>query len=577
MKRFLALIGLIAGLQVIAQERPTNYIDSTGTLFWRKTTPVYLFISDTPDKPRHRLKSKVTAEYADPLYLDTEGINFIRSRNAVDPKTMQSIPDKEVMFEIYADGIPPVTMVSYRNDIRFNASEAIFYKSGLEIMLTSKDQLSGLSKINYSINEGSVTTYEKALSFVAPGTYEIRYFSEDRVGNVEPERSVKFVIDHTPPYSDLNVNGITETGVVSLGTKMYILALDSISGVAGVYYKFDNGAFTPYTGGDVAFKTLSEGGHSVTYYSVDKVKNVETEKTFTFFLDKSAPLMVADVLGDRFIVEDQIYFSGRTKLKLTAVDNKVGVKEIMFSIDTDPFKKYEQPFYLPSITGTHTIRYYSVDNLNNSSNTGSEKASYLGQGGFEEFKHNVNKVYVDLSGPEISHAITNLTFMRSDTMFIGPYTKIRLQGSDADSGLKSLSYTLNNKPEEITYSEPFSLSAPGYNTLSYFGYDNVNNRNVSEFSFYLDDQKPSIFIQFNTGATESRSGKLVYPVTAGVFLSATDQTSGIKSMSFILDKNPEKPYAGLITAFSKGEHTLKVKAKDFLDNEAVQEVVFYVK
>jgi hypothetical protein len=48
-------------------------------------------------------------------------------------------------------------------------------------------------------------------------------------------------------------------------------------------------------------------------------------------------------------------------------------------------------------------------------------------------------------------------------------------------------------------------------------------------------------------------------------------------MSYILDKGPEKPYAGLITALSKGEHKLTVKAKDFLDNEAVQEVVFYVK
>ena len=448
----------------------------------------------------------------------------------------------------------------------------------MEVVLKAIDQMSGLSKINYSINSGQVNTYSKPLGFTDAGTYEVAYFSEDMVGNVEPTRSVTFIIDPTPPYSDLTVNGITDNGVVSLGSKLYILAVDSISGVGSVFYKFDNQQFVTYTGGDLPLKNLTEGNHTVTYYSVDKVKNVEKEKSFSFFLDKSAPLMVADVLGDRFIVEDQIYFSGRTKLKLTAVDNKVGVKEIMYSVDTDPFKKYEQPFYLPSVTGTHTIRYYSVDNLNNSSSMGSDKASYAGQGGFEEFKHNVNKVYVDLSGPVISHSITNLTFMRSDTMFIGPYTKIKLTGSDADSGLKSLSYTLNNRSEEIIYKEPFTLTGVrGYNKLSYFGYDNVNNRNISEFSFYLDDEKPTIFVQFNTGSVEMKGGKPVYPITAGIFLSATDQTSGIKSMSYILDKGSEKPYAGLITSLSKGEHKLIVKAKDFLDNEAVEEVIFYVK
>lgn len=577
MKHVLVGLYMVLFFPLLAQEKPTNYTDSTGNLYWRKSTPVYLFISDEPDKPKQRLKSKITAQYADPLYLDTEGINYIRSRNAVDPRTMQSIPDKEVMFEIYADGVAPTTSVSYTDDVRFATSETTFYKDGLQIALKAQDRLSGVAQISYKINEAAALAYSKPLVFDQFGTFEVTYFSEDKVGNVEQEQKIMFVIDPTPPYSDLNVNGITENNVISMGTKMYILALDTISGLASVYYKFDNQPYSTYTGGDLPFKLLSEGSHTVTYYSIDKVKNQEAEKSFTFFLDKTAPLMVADVLGDRFIVEDQIYFSGRTKLKLTAVDNKVGVKEIMFSVDDDPFKRYEQPFYLPSVTGTHTIRYYSVDNLNNSTNMGTDKASYIGQGGFEEFKHNVNKVYVDLSGPVISHSITSLYFERSDTLFIGPFTKIKLNGSDADSGLKSLSYSLNNKPEEVEYTAPFTLSAQGYNSLSYFGYDNVNNRNINVFSFYLDDEKPSIFIQFNTGSIEVRNGKSVYPITAGIFLSATDRTSGIKSMSYILDKGPEKPYAGLITSLSKGEHKLTVKAKDFLDNEAVQEVVFYVK
>lgn len=84
-------------------------------------------------------------------------------------------------------------------------------------------------------------------------------------------------------------------------------------------------------------------------------------------------------------------------MKLTAVDNKSGVKEIRYSIDGKDFEVYDQPFYLPSISGAHTVRYYSIDNMANQ--TVGRKGS-----GYEEFKHNVSKVYLDLTGPSILYS-----------------------------------------------------------------------------------------------------------------------------------------------------------------------------
>lgn len=575
MRFFIYLIVFLTGAVCLAQNRPTHFTDSTGALYWRKSTPVYLFVSDAPDGDKERLKSKATAQYADPFYLDTEGVNYIRSRNAVDPETKRVIPDSEVMFEIYADGIAPVTSVSYENVNKFQG-DLLYYKAGVNVSLEAKDQLSGVRKLEYAINDGKYTPYQKPLTFQDPGVYKVEYYSEDEVGNVEDKKSISFVVDPTPPYSDLTINGITEDEVISTGSKLYILALDSISGVASVYYKFDDQPFKKYNGLQLPTAQLEEGEHTITYYAEDKVKNVEEHKSFTFFLDKSAPLMVADVLGDRFIVMDEVYFSGRTKLKLTAVDNKVGVKEVMYSVDNEEFKKYEKPFYLPSVSGVHLIKYYSVDNLDNST-ADSKNSRYIGQGGFEEFKHNVNKFYVDLTGPVINHSIGNYTFTRSDTLFIGPYSKIKLTGTDPESGFKSIAYSLGSDVGEELYTEPFTLTREGFNTLNYYGYDNVNNRNIAKFTFYLDATAPNIFIQFNTGNTDSREGKLVYPITSGIFLSATDKTSGVNSVTYSLDDAPFKPYAGLISGMKKGKHTLVVKAKDFLNNEAVKEVTFHIK
>lgn len=558
-----------------AQDKPTNYTDSTGNLYWRKSTPLYLFVSDKPDGDKKRLKSKATEKYADPLYLDTEGINYIRTRNAVDSETKKVMVDTEVLFEVYADGLAPKSEINYENVSKHRTSEALYYQNGLSIVLSAKDQMSGVRKLSYAINGEAFKPYQKSLAFQKQGEYTLRVNSEDNVGNVEKIQSVNFIIDNQPPYSEINVNGITEKQVVSTGSKMYLIAYDSLSGVKSVNFKFDDQKYRTYNGKELPFSTLDEGEHVVTFYSVDQVGNNEKEETFNFFLDKSAPLMVADVLGDRFIVDDNIYFSGRTKLKLTAVDNKVGVKEIMFSVDTEGFNKYDQPFYLPSVSGVHIIRYYSVDNLNNST-ADSKKSHYLSKGGFEEFKHSVSKFYVDLTGPVIDHKIENYSFVREDTLYIGPYSKIRITGHDPESQLKELSYAVNDQVGETKYSEPFTLKEEGYTTLHYFGYDNVNNRNISETTFYLDATKPEVFAKFNTGSTRIKNGLPVYPRTTGIFLSATDKTSGIKQLYYTLGKESESTYKGLIANMRKGKHTLSVRAIDHLNNEATKVFEFYI-
>lgn len=576
MKNILLLSLLLISFVSQSQQSPTHYVDTTGTLYWRKSTPVYLFVSDAPDGESVRLKSKVTPQYADPFFLDTEGLNYIRSRNAVDKESMRIVPDTEVMYEIYADGIAPVTSISYGNLSKYTVDGIIYYQAGLTIDLEAKDQMSGVRKLEYAINNAPFSAYSKTLTFTKPGAYVVKFRSEDQVGNQEEVNTLEFTIDGEPPISDFNVNGITSDNVVATTSKMYFLSVDSLSGTSFIQYKFDANKFMKYNGSDLPLAELEEGEHTVTYFAEDFVGNKEAEQNFTFFLDKSAPLMVADVLGDRFIVDDEIYFSGRTKLKLTAVDNKVGVKEIMFSVDGAEFKKYDQPFYLPSISGVHVVKYYSVDNLQNST-ADSKSARYIGQGGYEQFKHNVNKFYVDLTGPVINHVVLEYAFTRSDSLFIGPYSKIKLNGADPESGLKKLTYNLVGSVGEVDYTEPFNLAEEGYKTINYYGYDNVNNRNVAKFGFYLDATPPDIFIQFNTGSIESKETKLVYPVTSGIFLSATDKTSGVSSVTYSIDGSDFRSYAGLITKFNKGKHELVVKAKDFLNNEAIKEITFFIK
>lgn len=581
MRLFLSF-ALVAFIFFNAKAQKTYYVDSAGNLYWNKAKPVYIFVSDNPEgKDSHRLKSESTPKYADPFYLDTEGVNFVRTRDAVDPETGQIIPGKEVMYEIYADGIAPVSANYFSQKSSYAKDGIQYFTSGVTVAISASDEMSGIKDIQYAVNGADFQSYSDSLKFEEDGRFIIKYYAVDNVGNKEDEKEIKFSIDPTPPETSIRIKGMTKDSVIAGTSEVYIVARDTLSGVSKVYYKFDDEEFRSYSPrSPIPIGNLDEGQHTLQTYAIDYLGNKGEVASFDLYLDRSPPLMVSDILGDRFIVDDQIYFSGRTKLKLTAVDNKVGVKEIKYSIDGSEYQTYTQPFYLPNTSGIHSIKYYSVDNLDNTSLSKEKKSRFVGRqysGGPEEFTHNVNKIYVDITGPEVEYKITEFSFVRDDTLFISPHSKIELSASDSESGLKEIRYSINDELGEKVYEEPFSFEGSGFNTLSIYGYDNVNNRNLGKFTFVCDTEVPEIFVKYTVGESGTRKELPIFPEGTGIFLSASDRLSGVASLSYSLNKEEERNYAGIIKNLKKGKNSIEVTATDILNNEVTEEFEFYVK
>ena len=365
------LIFIFGSATILAQNNPNYekkvFQDTTGTLFWNKELPVYISLSTSPDGEKHNLKSKDT-KYDNPFFLDTEGKNLIRTRWAVDKNTKKAIyPQTELTWEIWADGKAPVSKIHFSQSPKYLKNKQIIYGKGLTATLSAKDAVSGIQYINYSLDNNFQKYNNSQIDFNKEGENTIKYFAADNVGNTEEIKSKSFNIDITPPETVCNVTGVNlgENNVISSATKIYFDSKDSNSGVASTYYKIDEGKLILYNDRDIPIKFLKDGEHVLKFYSIDNVKNQESEQSYTFYLDKTAPITASDVLGDRFIVGDQIYFSGRTKLKLTAVDNKSGVKEVLYSVDGGEFQNYTDPFYMPSKPGLHIVKYYALDNTEN--------------------------------------------------------------------------------------------------------------------------------------------------------------------------------------------------------------------
>lgn len=574
MKNLITFCFIVSALtSAFAQQghKPKSHISEDGKIYWNRALPVYLRIASSPDDAGTLLKSKKQAKYTNPLYLDTEGVNYIRTRHAVDAETMKLVsPQTEILMEVYADGKSPISTLTFSNSPKKLTNEKLYYGVGLLANFDAADQQSGVDQIYTQINNGDFKTFTKELTFATEGDYSIAYYSVDKVGNSEKIKEKKFTVDIQSPTTFHNINGLAKEYIIAKTSTMYFTSQDNLSGVAKTYYNFDDGEYKLYAGKNINFSSLDEGEHTLHYYSVDQVDNKESIKEFTFYFDKTAPIMAADVLGDRFIANDQIYFSGRTKLKLTAVDNKVGVKEIMYSVNKKPFSVYEQPFYLPSVSGVHSVRYYSVDNLSN------KTQSHLTESGPEEFKHNVSKVYVDLTGPDISFSVVGKSVRSRDTLFISPTTKIKLKGIDPESGIQKVTYSVDNTKEETTFSKPFEIPSAGFHSISYYGYDNVNNRNVADFFLFSDHEKPSIFFNFSSAPYNQKEDLNVYATNVILYLAATDRHVGLSNIYYQINDSDFKTYAGAVKGFEKNKkYKLIIKAVDLLGNENLKSVEFF--
>jgi outer membrane protein assembly factor BamB len=547
------------GAQTPINHPKKYYVDSLNRYHLQAELPVYIHISTSPDGKTVPLAPNDQREVK-PIYLDGHGKHTL--------KHVDGLHQTEDKFWIYADGLAPISNIAFLNAPRFNNAGKQYYGQNLILTLVTKDEMSGIQGLYHSLNGEDFKLYGVPLRFDKEGNYTHKYYAVDNVGNTEALRSNDFTVDLSTPNTYHNIVGIADGNIISTSTRIYLTPSDSISGLSRTFYRLDGEPEKPYIARNlVPFSYLPDGEHTLTYYSVDNVENREKDQTFTFYLDKTSPIMSADVLGDRFIVDNKVYFSGRTKLKLTAVDNKSGIKEIKFSIDGQEYDTYKDAFYLPSQSGVHTIRYYALDNMGNQGVGNSDQK-------VDEFLHNVSQVYVDLTGPVLNYQYAGPIFQKGDTVFISNRSRVQLAAFDPESGLQKITYSIDGETQENPYQGSFSISQAGAHKVEFYGYDNVNNRNVRSFNLMVDNDGPIIYPSFSNSPTRTEDAP-VYPSYVTLFLAATDLNTGLEQIYYKINGEAEVPYTGIIRGFKKNRvYNITIRATDLLGNQNERTITF---
>jgi hypothetical protein len=571
--KFLAIfVAGISTLSLFAQKVPEYtrkiYVSPEGKVFVQKSLPVYLMLGiragDKNDAVQ--LHSESTAQYSNPMYLDAEGLNTIRHPWAVDTSSKQLVyPKRDVVYEIYADSKPPVTKISYGNSKILTQKGKLFVSGKTEITLTSTDQISGVEKIMYSIDSADYQEYTKPIVLENEKEYSLKYFSFDHVGNVEPVHIVILVIDKSAPKTSMEIKGDYFENNISGNSAIVLKCEDNSSGIAGLMMKLDDFPEQKYPG-PVKTSMIRQGEHKLVYYSTDNVENIEEQHSYDFYVDKTPPTLMQDIIGKSYMLNGREFSSGQSQLKLTALDNKAGVKEIYYSINNGEFKLYEKAVILNSVGGNIQIKSYAVDNVNNKSEVSEESETAI-------------IPYIDLSGPTLSYSLQGPAFITTDTLYISNKTKIALKASDNEAGVNNIKFQIDGREEQV-FSSSFQIEQEGIHVIEYTGTDNVDNTNSGTLKLMVDNSGPDIYTRFSTspkGTLPQDSKTLIlYPGFVGLFVSATDIEAGYDHMTYSLNGSKDKPFTGFLNSFPKNNQVI-VKAYDKLGNQSTTTIEFAIK
>jgi hypothetical protein len=237
------------------------------------------------------------------------------------------------------DLIPPVTVAVATP----SPGPAGWNTSAVSVTLTATDNAggSGVQSIRFSlsgaqVSSGVVTGNSATIAITAEGTTTVSYAASDVAGNVETTKSLTIQIDKTAPATAAAVTPTPNAaGWNSTSVTLALNATDNAagSGVQSIRYSLSGAQVSSgvINGNSGTIAITAEGTTTVSYAASDVAGNVETTKSLTIQIDKTAPATAAAVTPTPNAAG---WNSTSVTLALNATDNAAGsgVQSIRYSL-----------------------------------------------------------------------------------------------------------------------------------------------------------------------------------------------------------------------------------------------------
>jgi hypothetical protein len=439
------------------------------------------------------------------------------------------------------DVTPPVT-----------SSDAVASYVGPAIITLSPKDDGGISKVFWTLDDGPQQTGTR-IDVPAPWTgakdHHIDYWAVDLSGNVEEPKTDTFTVtpERTAPVTSAhNLDLYTGPAVFQLTAEDN----EGGSGLAGTYYKIDNGEYQLGSGlpGLTWVTVTGDRVHTVTFYSKDNAENAEIPKSCTFRIDTTAPTTTDHNAGT---------YSGQASISLDATDTGSGVKTTQWRNVADGLVHDSTPVLLGP--GTWHVEYWSTDVAGN---VESPKSMDV-----------VVTASPDVSAPE-SYDTIAAYYKAPD-----PAT-LNLFSWDVQSGVANMYYRVDGAATETLAGKGNPPAAyqvlvhgEGTHTIEYWAADKAGFVESPHHTatFMSDFTLPETVCSARPRAT--------YWANQTFSLSASDVGSGVKNTYYILDGGvPVKGTSVYVAAPTDGysrPHVIQFWSVDVAGNtEVVKSVSF---
>jgi hypothetical protein len=316
----------------------------------------------------------------------------------------------------------------------------------------------------------------------------------------------------------------------------------------------DGADYTPYTG---ALQFSSEGKHTIKFRAVNPVNAYSAVQFTEVFVDLTPPQTEAQFNDGRFFKSSDtppVTFAAlNSNIVLVAQDNLSGVASIEYSWEKpDNFIAYVHPILIDK-PGHHTLFYRSTDRVGNQEAT--RTLDFVADG---EPPSSEMKVSGGTLKPIVVNGVNYLSASDSVAFSIG--------AKDDASGVKTIWLGLDGKAL-TQYLKPLYFLQEGPHTLTYFGEDNVGNKEDSKsIAIYTVSVAPR--------TTATPLGKMVN--TGGinfarpdlhVQLTAADNVVGLERIEWRYEKDTDfHTYMEPIRFDKEGMQTIVFRSVDRTGN-----------
>jgi hypothetical protein len=429
---------------------------------------------------------------------------------------------------VLVDDTPPLC-----HSALFGVERGGWYNSTAILNLSASDEQSGIGAIWYRIGSGDWLIYRGNLSF-EDGAHAVEFFALDCAGLESGHQTVLLQVDSSGPNCTADIGGALGKNSWYLSNAILNLsAMDSLSGVQAVYYRWDGGAWT-LSVENVTFD--EEGAHLVEFYALDLAGNQGATSTLRFGIDKTAPTCHLTIDGD---IGENDWFVSSARISASCEDAISGPGEILMSIDGGPWSNSTAEVQIHE-DGVHQLRYYSVDQAGNQ----------------EVIKE--AWVKIDLTGPS---CWLNVSGPSPKDGWFGAEVELSLVSIDPISGTNQSYYRLDEGNWAL-FEAPFTVGE-GRHVIGWYATDRAGNHgNYSSQAIDVDLSSPRTDPHLN--GTGGNGGWFLSNI--GLTFDGEDQLSGLNRTMFKMDGAPWSEFTGPISVEGEGRHIILYYSIDRVGN-----------